>query len=228
MDTALKAETKYYWRVRAINNEQTGGWSVTGSFNTLPLPLSVSLTAPINGGVDIDRKPIFEWIEASNSKTYHIQTSQDNEFNNIFFEKTDLQFTSYKNLSLKYDELKTYYWRVRGVNDGGSGAWSDVWSFTVKGTQQSIDDELNSSTEITILPNPVSNYAFIKIDFPINTNYLFSVYDIRGNEIQSYVNHGVQGINDIIISTENISPGIYYCRIIAGKINKTVKFVVIK
>lgn len=120
--TGLTPGTLYYWRVRAKNSVGYGDWSATISAHQDTTPgaptalavtpstdtSSVTWTAPSdNGGTAITG--------------YELQYATDSAFTSPT-SQTGGTTTSASVVSLLPGTL--YYWRVRGINGQGNGAWS--------------------------------------------------------------------------------------------------------
>ncbi|MFH1050695.1 MAG: FG-GAP-like repeat-containing protein [bacterium] len=233
-DTALKLivplqpGTEYFWKIRGMNEVQPGDWSQVFTFTTKLLPQKTILNEPLDEAIDVEERPRFTWTEMQNAETYHLQVSQDMDFDNIIYETEKIKSTSFKNLAVKLTSGTEHYWHVRGANDGGFGDWSDTWSFTVKGIPPSVEELLNSLTKIEVFPNPVTNLLNLKLNLPISGNIFIRLFNITGLELERH-NVYVDKFKDEVIGFQikDLPNGIYYCQIICGKINKTVKFVII-
>jgi hypothetical protein len=105
-------------------------------FITIP-PGPPTLAKPENNATDI-RFPIeLSWLEVPGATSYGLEVSKDAAFigqSDIFI--PDLETTSY--IIEDLDRGRTYFWRVNAINLGGSGLWSDVWSFTTTETRKSL------------------------------------------------------------------------------------------
>ena len=91
-------------------------------------PTAIVLTAPANSASGVALRPTFTWEENVDATSYQLQVSTD-DFATTVINATGLTeetFTATSNLRM----VTTYSWRVRGVNGGGNGAWSDVRIFT--------------------------------------------------------------------------------------------------
>ena len=83
---------------------------------------------PANNATDVSPQPTFEWAATPSAATYRIQVATDPAFSAIVGDVADLPQTSTSGLTLTGST--TYFWRVRGANECGTGDWSDVRSFT--------------------------------------------------------------------------------------------------
>ncbi len=130
----LDYATTYYWRARAENEEVYGEWSDAQTFTTAPeTPSEVTLTAPKDGQNEVTMQPELEWQPAEQAESYEIQMDADEGFDESIIDTTlDASDEPYFQLPESLSSSVTYHWRIRGVNSGGAGEWSDVYSFTTK------------------------------------------------------------------------------------------------
>lgn len=124
----------------------------------LPLPSQPVLTSPETGAANVTLAPLFIWEATPNAETYNIQIATDELFTNVFAEEsgivgTELDFTMTTHQT-------TYFWHVQAVNATGNSEWSEVWNFTT--LMQTAVDDLTSTPNIKIYPNPVSDVLIIE------------------------------------------------------------------
>jgi Leucine-rich repeat (LRR) protein len=142
--SGLSTLTTYYWRVRAVNANDTGEWSEIWSFTTFPPIIDPPvLSSPSDGSIDKPFALDLEWNSAEYADSYDVQMSTEEDFSTTIVDE-NLTETSYSVSGLS--EITTYYWRVRGQNAGGPGEWSDAWSFTTLPPYPSVPD-LNTPTD---------------------------------------------------------------------------------
>jgi hypothetical protein len=124
----LESNTKYFWRVRAVNNESTGDWSKFFSFTTAKVGAEIpTLVYPINESVKLDTNLELKWNKSARALRYYIQISKDKSFANLFVEAPALDTNVYNAKGLA--SYTTYFWRVAAINDSGRTAWSEIRSF---------------------------------------------------------------------------------------------------
>ncbi|MBC7264797.1 MAG: S8 family serine peptidase [Chloroflexi bacterium] len=125
----LSYSTHYYWQIVAKNScGETPGpiWDfTTGSCPTPPAP---TLSSPANGSTTSNSTPTFVWNSVSGATSYQIQVDDAPSFTSPAIDTTTSN-TNYTPASALADGI--YYWRVRGHNSCGNGAWSEIWSFTI-------------------------------------------------------------------------------------------------
>ena len=126
----LENETKYFWKVRAEYDTTSSGWSETLAFTTLAgIPDKVTALLPEDDSENVSLAPAFSWNQESRSDSYSVQISTDNNFTVV---QTNTSVADTQFVYSDQDSLSAgtrYYWRVRGVNSSGSGAWSDTLTF---------------------------------------------------------------------------------------------------
>ena len=102
-------------------------WQDVETYFPIP-PYQTSLNRPADGVVDLDINVEFEWDRALLAQYYEFQVSENQEFIETIFQVDSLLAINFTTPNLSYST--TYYWRVRAVNEAGTGDWSDTWSFT--------------------------------------------------------------------------------------------------
>lgn len=118
----LASETKFYWRVRAINEisavEHTSAWSARWSFTTSK-PAPTGLIVLPNA-----LKPTFDWDDSASAGVtgYTIQISTRADFGTLLINSTspNSSYTPGSNLPAG----KLLYWRVRVNGTNGPSGWS--------------------------------------------------------------------------------------------------------
>lgn len=135
-DTPLTPGTVYHWRVRAVGASEASLWSPSDqgqSFTTVPpVPPAPGLLTPADGAVGVEVLPLFRWQRAEWSEAYTVQVSPDSAFGTDVREETGVQDTLLT-MVVPLDSAVRYYWRVRGINGSGDGAWSLTSAFTTTG-----------------------------------------------------------------------------------------------
>jgi Zn-dependent metalloprotease len=128
----LASNTRYYWRVRAINDvagvDHVSSWSKVFSFRTVILP--PTLLSPANLSTVGDLKPVFDWNDASGPgaiTNYIIQVSASPTFDVLLINSNPVDSTYTPGTNLPAG--KTLYWRVRVNGANGPSTWS-IFQFT--------------------------------------------------------------------------------------------------
>lgn len=167
----LGNSTTYYWQVRASNSVGDGSWSEVFSFTTLPENSEVViLTDPTDETKDVSLSPLFEWNAADGAESYDLVVSPNSDFSDPVIDKDAIESTEFQT-SDNLDFSKIYHWRVRGVNSGGPGQWSEAFSFTTQDQPEAADNRI-------LLANPSADgYTFTPADFGVADNNFKVVID---------------------------------------------------
>ncbi len=176
----LADSTKYYWRVRAIENKTNiSAWSIINSFTTaVPVIklLPPALVAPINNAVNIPISTSLNWGASINAIGYNIQIANDSNFTNS---------TAYSNNNLTQPIIltssTTYFWRVQAkANANNVSAWSAVNTFTtaapvIQLTVPQLVSPANNATNIAANTSLVwsvsANANGYEIEIALNANF---------------------------------------------------------
>ena len=156
--------TKYFWKVRAVDNNGTSEWSITRSFDVV---ITVSLYKPDNNAIDLMPNAEISWSPVINPKKTEAFTGVSSldyqldtvvAFNSPLAAVTTIPGTLVKtNLSKLYFGKK-YFWRMRARNSNDTSVWSDTRSFTILNTLT-----LKSPNDNVINQNPVVLLSWNKI-----------------------------------------------------------------
>ena len=92
-------------------------------------PAIVELHQPEDEAVSVSTDPELVWNAAARADTYHLQVSDESDFNNLLVDNEDITDTQFQ-LEQELDNETTYYWQVRAHNENGFGNWSEARSFT--------------------------------------------------------------------------------------------------
>ena len=132
--SGLANSTTYYWRVSATNSIGTSAWSAIRSFTTaapLAVPAAPTLRSPAANATNVTRTPTMSWNAATRATTYEIEISTTSDFATVVFGRSGMTTRSVS-VSPTLGSRIVYYWRVRGANTSGPGAWSAARSFTTR------------------------------------------------------------------------------------------------
>jgi len=129
----LKTNTKYWWRVKAVNDDGESPWSSAPnywSFTTLvvpPTPLE-----PRDGATNVSTTPTLRWNDSNDNKakSYRVQVSTNPNFATIVFDRTVT--TTSATVSPALETNTKYWWRVKAIGENSESSWSVVWSFTTR------------------------------------------------------------------------------------------------
>jgi photosystem II stability/assembly factor-like uncharacterized protein/alpha-tubulin suppressor-like RCC1 family protein len=120
----------YYWRVKAMNEDDESDWSEVWQFTTRGEPLvAPTVVAPADSSYNLELSYTFSWNEYDNANQYRINISRHPEFDGIEFDETT---TDTSILIENLDRFSYYFWRVKVLTDEDSSYWSDTRFFTTK------------------------------------------------------------------------------------------------
>ena len=227
----LEHLTKYYWRVKAKNEAGWGKFAGWSKFTTIvDVPGIVRLISPVDSLLydSTMSQPEFIWHKDSLADYYKIQLSYQSDFSSLFFTKDSIPDTSFAPLIAFY---KDFYWRARGSNIAGNGEWSSPNFVRVVVT--GVKDEKGTVPKIYSLsynyPNPFNPTTIIEYTVPKQSFVKIEVYDVVGNRILTLVNKFMNpGKYRINFSASQLSSGIYFYRMQAGKFNDVKKMILLK
>ena len=182
----MRYGTMYYWRVCAINNADTSGWSATWQFHTVDW---VVLDSPSNNstGLAVSSRTLY-WNNSRGSSSYIVQVDTTTNFNsellrNLSISSSTTNTDTYKSTSITNMLYgTTYYWRVCAANAVDTSGWSSVWRFTTAyqlTTAPTLVSPANGSNEIQpsgvdLVWNPLDNV----------TGYRYQVWNHRQHNCQ--------------------------------------------
>jgi 3'-phosphoadenosine 5'-phosphosulfate sulfotransferase (PAPS reductase)/FAD synthetase len=212
----MRYGTMYYWRVCAINNADTSGWSATWQFHTVDW---VVLDSPSNNstGLAVSSRTLY-WKNSRGSSSYIVQVDTTTSFNsellrNLSVSSSTTNTDTYKSTSITNMLYgTTYYWRVCAINEAvDTSGWSSVWNFTTAyqlTTGPVLVSPENNSTEIqpsgvNLVWNPLDNVTGYR--YQVSTDNTFATIYRSGTTANTtatcYLNYGttyywrVQGYN---------------------------------
>ncbi|MFU8861248.1 MAG: fibronectin type III domain-containing protein [Cyclonatronaceae bacterium] len=120
--------TPYYWRVRASNTGGYSDWSEPRKFTTIiNVPGKPAILTPRQDDIHIPVRLTANWTKPERASSYRIQVSRTGDFRFPVVGRNAITDTITSVNGLDHNE--TFYLRVRAVNIGGEGEWSDPVSF---------------------------------------------------------------------------------------------------
>ena len=172
---------------------------------------------------------VLDWDSTVTATGYRFLLANDSLFNTVIHDTliNTSSFDFYDWFSVNIDNL---YWKVRTINDGGTGPWSETNRFNIMLTD--VEDETQLPTEFALMqnyPNPFNPYTSIKYAIASRQFVQLKVYDVLGNEIATLVNEEKpSGIYNVQLTMNNVSSGIYFYKITAGEFVQTKKMILIR
>src|SRR5690606_24953355 len=184
--TGLEGAATYYWRVNAVNAGGTSEFSTAFSFTT-GFPSTTQLIFPEDNTGNHPIDSVLYWHQTPNTQSYDLQLARAANFNagSIVLDLTGLTDTNQVYSSLLFDTF--YFWRVRGINQYGTGNWSDVWRFKTMPDPTSVGSEIIKIADDYFLeqnfPNPFNPATTIRFNIPESGTVNLKVYNMLGQEV---------------------------------------------
>jgi large repetitive protein len=224
---ALEHEKSYYWRVRPVNRGGIGPWSESLHFSTIiqapPAPAHVT---PDDFLFDVPSGGTLSWNSSPRALQYDVQVSKFDDFSSRDIDTSGVQvlYLDYKGL----EGNRTYYWRVRAVNEGGKSPWSEPWSFTT--ARSSFRGNLPQEVVLQQNhPNPFNPSTQIRYGLPEPTDVRLEVYNTLGQLVSVLVSGQQQaGYHTATFDASNLSNGIYVYRLFVANQVYTKKMTLVK
>jgi len=165
----VKSEAIFYTAINAIKQ--------LDSTISAP-PAAPILISPADSAVVDGRTVIFTWHSVSQGITlYRTQIAKDNSFSNIVSDYPGITDTTF--YTGFCDSIPTtYYWRINAKNNAGTGAWSQVFSFTDTAIcKKRVAEPISPVTAVGF--NSTSD-SLLKINIVPLTNALYKVLQLNG------------------------------------------------
>jgi len=180
-----------------------------------------TLLYPNNNSTINTLTPLLDWDSLATAINYQLLFGTDSAFNNVILSETVAQ----SNFQIANGLLTTntdYYWKVRTINDGGIGPWSEVFNFDVN--LSGVEDEGQLPTEFALMqnyPNPFNPSTRIQYQVAIASQVTLKVYDVLGNEVATLVDeYKPAGIYEVEFNTSsgisNLVSGIYFYQLLVS------------
>ncbi len=172
---------------------------------------------------------VLDWDSTVTAIDYRFLLANDSLFNTVIHDTivNASSFNFYDWFAVNIDNL---YWKVRTINDGGTGPWSETNRFNIMLTDVEVETQL--PTEFALMqnyPNPFNPATTITYHLPKTAKVQLKIYDVLGNEIATLVNEEKSsGIYNVQLTMNNVSSGIYFYKITAGDFVQTKKMILIR
>ena len=183
------------------NQNESGPSSVISIANVPAQPLAV---APAEGAVNQAAGMKLVWNFADSSSAYNVLVAADSLFT-IVPVNTNVIDTTLAPIALKGEQR--YFWKVRGMNVVGNGAFSIARSFT---TGHPADPQLTQPADLA-LNTPLSmNFGWVKS--PLSQYFSFQLS--RSSDFSTLVVKDTTNYYDTSITVANLNPNtIYFWRV---------------
>ena len=177
------------------------------------------------------RNPILSWHSPDSADTYNVQISLSITFATLVAD-TSVADTFFQTNVLAAGTR--YYWRVRGVNQYGTGDFSSTANF-ITGDQIVAVEEIQVALTEFILEqnfpnpfNPKTNFEFRIAEFGFVS---LKIYDLLGREVATIIEKDLapgQYRIPFSISSYPLSSDVYFYQLKAGAFVETKKFILMK
>ncbi len=193
-------------------------------------PLPATLRFPSDGAELPGGGLRLMWNPTAEAAAYHVQVATDAAFTAVLFEDSTVVFPEYPFPAQAPGG--TYFWRVRGLNEGGGSAWSSTYHFTVS-TATGLEVAANELPRAYALrqnyPNPFQGTTTIPFELPRAGKVSLRVYDLLGREVATLLEADLPpGRYARAWEAWHVAPGVYLYRLVAGDVQKTGKMVLLR
>jgi len=205
-------------------------WNMYKSTTTAP-----NLIFPGDDSTLVNPSPaiVLDWDSTITANEYRLLIANDSLFNIIVYD-TILTISSFTFDDWSAINFENINWKVRTINDGGTGPWSETNRFNIVLTD--VKDETLLPTEFALLqnyPNPFNPSTNIQYAIANRQFVQLKVYDVLGNEIATLVNEEKSaGTYEVTFNPESSikhpASGIYFYQLRAGEFVQTKKMLMIK
>jgi hypothetical protein len=182
-ETIKNRNTKFYWKVAAINSAGVATWSDTWSFTT-------SLSAPysLTAAVDQPREIILTWQDSSVTSLteYKIERNTSSDTNFVLIDSVSATQTSYIDKSVADGIM--YNYRIKGVSNLIESDYSNEASIVTTITAVKSPSLNNTYDLMQNYPNPFNPSTAITYQLAALGKVQIKVFDILGREVKTLVN----------------------------------------
>ena len=130
------------------------------------------LLFPPDNSIEAPLTFLIIWDNVIDATSYRIQISEDNNFNNLVCDESNLDNNYFIVTEYIIDFSTTYYWRVQASNENFTSVWSSIWSFTTY--------EYVSSYFVWLL-SPSNNSLYVP------TTALFTWFEVMFDEVNYHI-----------------------------------------
>jgi hypothetical protein len=214
----LEHETEYCWRVAGVDAAGNSTFSPSQTFTTvIAAPGAVQLASPADEAGGVQAFAEFSWESIDGVDAYELHVSASADFASPIIADSSLTETAYVPADpFAYNTV--HYWRVRAMNAGGWGEWSETRSFTTATGVATESDDL--PVEFSLgqnYPNPFNPSTRIEYALPKSAQVRITIFDALGRPVAELVNQQRSaGYHTAVWDGAGFVSGIYFYRIDAG------------
>ena len=159
--------TSYFWKVRALHEEDTSAWTEPWYFRTLD---TLKLKDPANNATNLQFNLKLSWDKATGISRYDYEIANNPDFEDA------LHFITEENIvtptGITFGEK--YYWRVRGRHTGDTTTWGNFRSFSII-AYPNLKTPANNATGITSSPefiwDKMTGLSFFLLQYDTDPNF---------------------------------------------------------
>jgi len=154
------------------------------SVSVMAQPGPPTLIYPVNNATGIPLFPTFDWSDVSGATSYRLQVFSGAT---TVLDQSGILTSQYPIVSAVFSYSTEYYWRVNATGPGGTGNWSQQWTFTTQSAPPItpvLVSPLNGATNISLTPtlnwNNVPNAGFYRLQVSTTNTFSSTVIDVTG------------------------------------------------
>jgi len=174
-------DSNYYWRINAEDSTGISDWSDVWKFKTIvSKPIAPSILFPKDSSVSVILFPKLLWSKVAES--YYLQVSTNSSF--MDSSRYILSDSTYKDTNYIFTKSlinnTKYFWRVKGKNLAGWGAWSLSLSFkTVLPTPLLVQPPFDSKVSISpkFIWNKSNGAKYYQIQISEDNSFKYPIVD---------------------------------------------------
>jgi hypothetical protein len=199
--------------VEMYTDEMSNPWYIhlpTSIVTPPPLPLAPLLASPATTSTLTDLNATLVWhATAPGVDRYWLEIATDAAFTQSSIDSTLADTSAARS---GFQNGRTYWWRVRGHNESGWGAFSDVWNFTVN-IESSVN---NPATGVTMrlagnLPDPFSASTVINFSLARHEHATIALFDPMGRRVRTLVDEELSaGEHALPFNAADLAAGVYF------------------
>ena len=213
--TNLEELAKYYWQVVAYNPAGISGYSPADSFTTtVNTPPSPAAIYP-DGNAGEPRMATFLWKGSASAVRYELQVASNSAFTPVIVDTTVTD--TLIQISDTLAANRTFYWRVAGIDAGGTGAFSAAVPFVTGSGVLGIKLTGGIPAHFALLqnfPNPFNPSTTIRFALKENSSVTLAIYNVLGQRVETFdLGRMSAGIYDETVGMSRFASGVYFYRI---------------
>ena len=200
--------------------------NITATLDSVPV-----LILPLDSSSSSATLTTLDWKSTAITNYYELQVDVDTSFNTsslITVQKNYISSSS-NDTDTQHDLTnlitnQVYYWRVRGVLNGNTTDWSEVWSFTADtSSPQTGIEAIENKLNIALYPNPTTGTVNVVTNQTGTAN--IRVYNTLGQLIYSQESYIVSG-TPMQIDLSDMANGWYIIETDQNQLIKREKIVI--